>query len=165
MSDAEYISSLLRLTIDGIQTDTPKQLDNYYRKYDDNLPNAKNIEALFTKTMSSVKEILNNDLYSFRFFSRKNYIYTLFCYFLLIDNNLKNYTINNKVSLIKFDSTSDLCKVLSEIEYHLSSENEEDTLSVSFLRYHKIRTTNENERKLRLTVLLELLDRECSNNE
>ncbi len=163
MFDAEYVSILLRLTIDGIQTDTPTKLDNYYKKYDDNLPEVEKIEILFTETMSSLEEILNNELYSFQYFSRKNYLYTLFCYFLLLNGNLQNYTDDTTVPV--FSSTSDLCRVLSEIEYHLSLNDEEDELISSFSYNHKTRTTNENERKIRLKELLLLFNRESADDE
>ncbi|MBC1247359.1 DUF262 domain-containing protein [Listeria booriae] len=158
MSDAEYVSSLLILTMDGIKSDTPTKIDNYYIRYDDNLPGSERIEYLFNNTMEQLKNILDNELYTFKYFTKKNYLYTLFCYVLLTNGELENYKEEYQVTT---PNTLTLRNILLSIESLLSLERSESLEEVEeFIRLHKTRTTNEIERKQRLQILLNLMRRE-----
>ncbi|MDY0139269.1 MAG: DUF262 domain-containing protein [Candidatus Izemoplasmatales bacterium] len=155
MKDSEFISSLLILLNDGIKTETPKFLDEYYKKYDNDLPNYLELEQKCNEILDFLKLIYENQLFSTQIFSKYNYFYTLFAYTAIlkgylatdIDSNLlldlNDIAIKNKLE--------DLESVLENDEYLTNKKVQK------FIEYHKIRTTNETERKLRIKIFAELI--------
>lgn len=66
MKDIEFISELFLLSIHGIETSSKDLLDDYYVKYDDEIPNEKEIRKKFDLNIDKIKK-LDLDIPSTRF--------------------------------------------------------------------------------------------------
>jgi hypothetical protein len=166
MNDSEFISSLVILLLNGITTETPSKIDEFYKNYDENFSDEDEIEIKFERIMRLCSEIFEMDLGS-GFFHRKNYFYTLFAAIFHQVFGINNFDgkRNNKFSDENINSNlKELKKKLIEFEskYEKFIEDNDANLSdVSFLttfeRNHVKRTTNEKERKERVNILLDYL--------
>jgi hypothetical protein len=164
MEDIEFVSSLLILTREGVVQDTPKKLDAYYAKYDEILPNSEDVENLFNNTMVIIENILSYDtLYEPSYFSKKNYMYTLFSYLLYKDRNLKDDEFITGIENIERQFEYDVVTLsfkIKEIESLISQSkmiDEKKLIVEKFVNLHKSRTTNEIERKERIVLFIKLL--------
>lgn len=159
MNDAEYISSLLILLREGVVHDTGSKIDNYYKKYDNELPNLEENEILFDDIMTKIKNIFDNEFSNIKFFNKKNYIYTLFGFLLLSENKLNNDNFISEryqeVVPSQIFNAAQIRRKINEMESEMSREEDFQTENISrFLYLHKVRTTNEAERKERLVIFL-----------
>jgi uncharacterized protein with ParB-like and HNH nuclease domain len=75
MLDVEFVSQLVIQLIDGITTDTPTKIDEYYKKYDENFENIDEIEFKMNRIRSVINGIFNDDIYQTKLFNNKNYFY------------------------------------------------------------------------------------------
>ena len=171
MADIELINSLIIVVIDGIITETPKKIDDYYTKYDEKFNNIDVIEKKILTIMSFVEQIFDNDTYQTRFFHTKVAIYTLFTsiYYLIYRDEEFNYKIFNENEIFNKDKNikSEILKKLI-----IGLENFESILIrvkngevkgekygkfKLFLNNHRTRTTSKKERIERVKFLLENL--------
>ncbi|GHI00630.1 DUF262 domain-containing protein [Neobacillus kokaensis] len=156
MVDAEYISSLLILLREGIVQDTPAKIDMYYKKFDNGMYDSEESEALFKEVMRDIKTLFDKTQINFRYINKKNYFYTLFAYQLLLKGKLRNtqYSIPNQYNGFMLD------KVLVELESQLSLDEDLRSEEMNqFLHLHSSRTTNENERKERVRIFSQFVER------
>ncbi len=163
MVDIEFLSSLIIVTIDGIIRDTPKIIDNYYKKYDADFDDSEKIESRFTTTMRLLVTVFENENFITKYFHRKNYFYTLFC--VLSDQiygipNLDGcrndeFSIDNINDNI-YKLISNLTEFEANYEKFMSGELFDDKKSsemVKFEQHHRTRTTNLSERIERIRIL------------
>jgi len=84
MVDIEFLSSLIIVTIDGIIRDTPKIIDNYYKKYDADFDDSEEIESRFTTTMRLLvtifEKILLPNTFTEKIISTHCFVYCLIRY-------------------------------------------------------------------------------------
>ena len=163
MQEAEFISNLLILIRDGITHETQTKMDSYYKKYDNELPDSRENEDTFNSLMYTYEELINNELFYSPHFIKKNYIYTLFAFYLLQNNQLQNIDFIQSVfedielEKIKELTQSDMINLIMLIDAHLNSDNNTVEILQKFKNHHKIRTTNEAERKERLIIFIKFV--------
>lgn len=172
MADIELINSFIVVTLDGIITETPSKVDNYYSKHDKTFDNIDEIENKISSVMSIIDLTFNSDIYSTKFFHTKVSLYTFFSamYFLLygedefsqykkinvddlfdLDNNIKFEVIKPYINKLK-DFESTLMRAIDgEIEGDTYKEYKH------FADNHKTRTTSKKERMDRVVFLLKNL--------
>jgi len=156
MMDAEYISSLLILIREGIVQDTPLKIDNYYKKFDNGMYDSEESETLFVEIMKDIKTLFDKSQINFKYLNKKNYFYTLFAYQLLLKGKLRNSEYACPDPMNSFM----LHKVLVELESQLSLD--EDLIREEmnqFAQLHSSRTTNEIERKERVRIFSQFVER------
>lgn len=160
MSDADFISSLLILFLNGIQTDTPSLIDKAYEineKISDDL--LEQIENTFNLFYRFCEEIFSTDLYVFKYFNKKNYIYTLFAYYLIAKNNplIKKHIKQDTV----FIESTELRRMLSLIELEIEANISLDATESKYFEFsnlHSRRTTNSVERVRRVSIFIDLIN-------
>ncbi|MGF0033133.1 DUF262 domain-containing protein [Bariatricus sp. SGI.154] len=78
MEDVEFISILLNVFINGIDSDTPTSIDKLYATYDKEFASFKDIKIKFDRVMLEIKEIYDYLNGNVKCFTSKLYFYTLF---------------------------------------------------------------------------------------
>lgn len=153
MLDVEFVSRLLRVIIEGIKTDTPKALDDFYGNYE-SLENLDEIDRKFNHVLGKMKEIFIDELYSTDYFNKPNYFFTLFCFILYQEYGIVNFDMEYR-NKKKFNYDS-LITDLTNLESYLDQEDSDKKYQL-FIELHKVRTTNERERLLRIDMLCHYL--------
>lgn len=161
MADAEFLSSLLILVIDGVKTDTPTSIDGYYKKYNNTtFDNGFEYVSKLENCLSFIDELFENN-FKARFFNKKVQFFTLFAaiyhikYNLGLEHEIQNIDISNS---LKFKN------ILTEIESNIDNINSDSTEESEYKRikvfidHHTIRTTNAPERKIRINWLVKEID-------
>ncbi len=164
MEDVEFISTLLNLTINGVETDSPSSIDKLYQKYDKVFSEYANIKNRFDQTMQLIRdfyEYLNDNVICF---TSKTYFYTLFAVIYHQMHGLSNlntlkrlehfsaqYILKNfslfMNSIIQFEYDYGMCINEDYQDHDLYAE------FIKFAKYHRTRTTNKTERIDRITFL------------
>jgi len=170
MADIELINSLIIVTLDGIITESPKKVDNYYTENDENFEKIEEVYRAITNVMTIIEQIFESSTYNTKFFHTKVSMYTLFTaiYFTIYGNNeYEKYKILDKNNLFDSDGNVKL-NIISMFINKL--ENFESTLLRAkngeiegdrykqyklFLDNHRTRTTSKKERTERVKFLLE----------
>lgn len=153
MLDVEFITRLLRVTIEGIKTDTPKALDDFYNKYE-SLENLDEIERQFNEVLKKIEDIFLNELFGTKYFDKPNYLFTLFCFVLNHTSGITNFD-NVYIDKASFDFEL-LSTKLNNLESYLDQEDS-GLKYQEFTQLHQVRTTNEKERIDRVDMLCQYL--------
>ncbi|WP_413524631.1 DUF262 domain-containing protein [Carnobacterium divergens] len=153
MLDVEFVSRLLRIIIEGVKTDTPKALDDFYGKYE-NLENLDEIDRKFNNVCERIQKLFVNELFSTNYFDKPNYFFTLFCFIFDYEYGIVNFEkeYNGKTN---FDYGS-LITDLNNLESYLDQDDSNSKFQ-KFVDFHKVRTTNEKERTIRIDMLSQYL--------
>jgi hypothetical protein len=160
MLDVEYFSSIIIHMIDGIISESPKTIDNYYKRYDTVLNNLELIEKRIDNIFSVLIDLFDNALFQTKIFHRKNYLFTIFCtlnheiYGLLeIERNdhFNEQNISNNTQLL----TDKLMEFESNYERFLNGDYYSDDIEkfIVFEQNHRTRTTSSKERTERIKIL------------
>lgn len=162
MEDVEFISTLINLCLNNIQTDTPASIDKLYEKYDKSFNEFGTAKTKLDNVIAFVEEILVFFNGKSKIFCRKVYFYTLFATILH-----QMYGIDN-FSVIRLEEYSEdnistniytLCEHISSFEtefIHTLSKARtggEDSQYLQFDKHHRTRTTSKNEREERIAIL------------
>lgn len=157
MADSEFLSSLLILTIDGIIAESSAVIDNYYKQYDQKFEDLiEKIEKL-KFCFSYIESIFELNLRP-KFFNKKVAFYTLFAVVLHSQYRIRN--ADNDLPTLDLSDKVKFKTAISEIESKIDGIKDSDMPQEEFKRYtrfielHKIRTTNQKERKERIRWLL-----------
>lgn len=153
MLDVEYISRLLRVIIEGIKTDTPKALDDFYNRYE-SYNQIEEVEKEFNDVFDTIQEIFNKEGIYSGHFSKPNYLFTLFCLIYHDKYGIEDYNF----SLSKKLNYNTLGTKLNNLESYLSKDNLSE-VEEKFINLHKSRTTNEPERLERIEMFIRYIDR------
>lgn len=161
MDDSEFISQLINLSVNGISSDTPNNLDKIYAKYDEKFIERDEVEEKFDRTMDLIQEIYSYLNGNVKCFTSKTYFYTLFAFIynqlfglrgcsLARINEFSNENFNFPLlinRIIFFENTFNDCfrNDNTESPYYLQI--------IQFERLHKTRTTNKPEREIRIAIL------------
>lgn len=167
MEDVEFISILLNVFINGIDSDTPTSIDKLYATYDKEFASFKDIKIKFDRVMLEIKEIYDYLNGNVKCFTSKLYFYTLFVALVhqmygieKVDiYRLEAYSVekiekNREVLLnrvIQFENDFENC-VLDEDE-----RNPQYLEFSTFAKNHRTRTTNKIERTERVKFLSDYL--------
>lgn len=165
MADVDFMNSLVIHLIDGIITDSNSKTDSYYKKYDKEFAINEEIESKLNHIFYIIEDIFYNNLFNTKVFYRKNYFWTLFTVlnhqlFGSLDADIPRIpefseeTISNNIqSLI-----AKLSLFESELlNYEFDSDEFVSQKLIEFEKYHRIRTTSKDERKIRIKILTEYL--------
>ncbi len=166
MQDAELVSGLAMLTIDGVLTETPTVINSYYKKYDDKFETLDIIEDQLMAVTAVIGELIDDHDFQTRFFHRKVAFYTLYAFLSHQMFGLPACELS-RIDQLSADAilgnTGKLKNILTEFESYLERAqapadqqtlDEEAQIRFSkFLDYHKSRTTSAKERRLRIQFL------------
>jgi len=171
MIDVEFINSLIINTFQGIISETPNIIDNYYKKFDNLFPNQEEVEDKFDFIFNVIKAIFEIPIFSTKLFNKKGYLYTLFSFLnhqiyrnlnkeIPFYNEYSQDNIFNNLNVL----TNKLQNFESQILLTISSEDlkkEADFNTLSILKFdknHRTRTTSQTERLERIKILAEFLN-------
>lgn len=163
MEDVEFISMLINVFINGIDSDTPTSIDKLYLKYDKEFKDFNEIKIKMDGTMDVIDKIYNYLNGNVKCFTSKLYFYTLFVTlanqlyglkdveiyrlqqfsYMHINDNMEK--LNNQI--IQFENDFEDCVINEDDKSPLFSE-----FSV-FAKNHRTRTTNKIERTQRVKFL------------
>jgi hypothetical protein len=148
MLEAELASELFIQLIDGIQD--RKVLENYYKKYDDELPNKSYLEKEFKNNIDQIADIIKNDIINSNFRNRPLY-YSLFG----VINELRNDGLIKKSTISKINS----------VLYNLDSILDSDPADIrpSYYKFYDASTkhvTDLSARKIRHKLLKQFIVKE-----
>lgn len=172
MADIEFMNSLIIVALDGIITESPKKIDDYYANNDEVFERIDEVYKKLTTVMAIIEQIFDTTTYSTKFFHTKVSMYTLFTsiyfmiyshpeysqYHVLKENNLFDNEGNIELNIIKT-----LINQLENFESTLirakngEIEGERYKSYKLFLDNHRTRTTSKKEREERVRFLLENL--------
>lgn len=166
MSDAELISSLIILSLDGIITETPTGINKYYKRYDEKFEKSCEVEFRIKEIIRIIEDLFQKQQFQTRFFHRKVAFYTLFALIYHQMFGLKQCDFPRKEQLFSknfFKNIASFKHALEEFESYVERAQvipKEQTLPKDkqiefsrFLDYHKSRTTSAKERRLRIQFL------------
>lgn len=167
MLDVEFISSLINIFINGIDTDTASSIDKLYSSYDKDFREFSKIKIKFDNVMQEIKyiyEYLNGNV---KCFTSRLYFYTLFA---ALTHQLYGIDHLNIFRLPEYeaDQIEDYREMLLErviqfendYEVCVIEEDEKSDLYYDFQKFaknHQTRTTNKNERQERIKFLSDYL--------
>lgn len=171
MEDVEFISVLLNVFINGIDSDTPNSIDKLYSKYDKDFCEFESIKEKVDVIMGEITTIYDYLNGNVKCFTSKLYFYTLFVTLAHQIYGLKNVDIyrspdfsyvnlgkNRKILLDK------IIQFENEFEQCVIDENENSSLFLSFNTFaknHRTRTTNRVERIQRVKFLSDYITGVC----
>jgi len=161
MADSEFLSSLLMLCIDGVISESASAIDGYYKRFDQIFENAFEYLEQLDFCFNYIESLYENNLRT-KFFNKKVPFYSLFSVILHLQYGAKNITfdtVNIDLSnIIKFkNAISEIESKIDRIE-DSSIPQDEYKSYIRFIEIHKIRTTNQKERKERVYWLLKELE-------
>lgn len=167
MEDVEFISMLLNVFINGIDSDTPTSIDKLYSKYDKDFCEFIGIKHKFDIMMAEISAIYRYLNGNVKCFTSKQYFYTLFValthqvfgiegldIYRLPQYTFENINENREILLdriIQFENEYEQCVI---------NENEDNPLFVGFALFaknHRTRTTNRIERIQRVKFLSDFI--------
>lgn len=164
MDDVEFVSVLINLCLNGIDSDTPKSIDLLYQKYDESFIEFETVSSNFKKTIVVIDKVFDYLNSNNNCFTTKVYFYTLFAaiynqLFGLNNSTLKRSPLLNCESIdtniqYLFDKMISFVNCFEKYVVYDSSET--DNIKLAFLKFaknHKTRTTNKNERTERIAFL------------
>lgn len=79
MAESELVADLLIAVLAGIRRGSGAEITEFYRRYDDELPDTEMLEERFRGTMRAIQELLCEELASSPF-RRRPLFYSLFCF-------------------------------------------------------------------------------------
>lgn len=163
MHDAELVTSMIVVLVDGIVGETPTYIDNVYAKYDREFLQSDIIEEKISSGMDvimSLYDYLNGNVGCF---SNKNYFFTLYCTVInqmygipsikLSRNPLFSVDSIGKNKVILYNT---IIQFIHDYEININDKDNKNGLYYEFsefARHHKQRTTSKAERIERVTFL------------
>ena len=143
--------------MDGCTTESPAQLDKYYKEYDKGFENASLIEDNIKKAFRFVDSIYGFVEENIFVFKNKNYLYDLIGYYLVATGVI---TLRN-CSEFELPKTDYLADKLINFHYILEKlkskkSNKEDFSNeiINYERNHKVHSTAKESREDRIEFLI-----------
>lgn len=165
MRDAELITSMIILLIDGIVSETPTSVDKIYEKYDVSFENNNSIEESVVKIMDVLERVYDYYDGNLGCLTNKNYFFSLYACIAnqmfgivngdeLIRNSLySEENITRNIDELQSDVAKFLNDYSSKIENAADSKQPVDAEWADFKKNHGSRTTNKEERIKRIAFL------------
>lgn len=170
MNDVEFINSIVILLIDGIITETPSKIDNYYKKYDNEFKNLSENEIKLDYIFSVLYKIFENPIFQTKTFHRKGYLYTLISFLSqqFYNNLVESISLYPEYNIANIDKNlNKLINSIMEFESNFiqittaKEKLEDDNNYVDYFileKNHKTRTTSVSERIERVSILSKYLN-------
>lgn len=165
MRDAELITSMIILLIDGIVSETPTSVDKIYEKYDVSFEENNHIENSVIKIMDVLEKVYEYFDGNLGCLANKNYFFTLYAcianqmFGITNSNSLtRNFVYNEENIIGNIDKLNDdvaefLNDYSSKVGDAADSKQAVDAEWADFKKNHGSRTTNKEERIKRITFL------------
>lgn len=163
MKDAELITSMIILLIDGVVSETPKSVDAIYEKYDAVFDDDGIIEDKIISAMDIIDKVYAYFNGNLGCLSNKNYFFTFFAVIIHQMFGIKGLTIHrnslfeNNAIAGNIDALFNCCgKFLNSYASKVTDLTAGQSMEViwtEFKRNHSARTTNKDERVSRISFL------------
>lgn len=166
MSDVEFMNSFVIHLLDGIVTDSNQKTDSYYKKFDKEFNFEDEIENKINRIFSIIEEIFYDNIFNTKIFYRKNYFWTLITtlnhqlYGTLDSDIPRNPQFEDNYFDGNINSFMSKLSLFESALLDYEFENDDNFVSqelIEFEKYHRIRTTSKEERKIRIKILSENL--------
>lgn len=167
MEDVEFISILLNVFINGIDSDTPTSIDKLYAMYDKEFASFKDIKVKFDRVMLEIREIYDYLNGNVKCFTSKLYFYTLFVTLVHQMYGIEKVEIYRleaySAEIIERNRERLLNRIIqfeNDFENCVIDEDEKNPLYLEFSTFaknHRTRTTNKIERTERVKFLSDYL--------
>jgi len=132
--------------LDGIKSETPRIVNEFYKKYDDEFPAAESIQSRFLEIIDAITKIYDRG-YVLTYFNRPRYFYTLFVCF--------DKALTEKDRVLDYDK---IIENLSKLETALNETTDSIIKEAARIKeLHFIRTTNMRERIERVGLVYEVV--------
>ena len=163
MRDAELITSMIILLIDGIVSETPTSVDKVYEKFDATFDEDGTIEDRLVKAMSVIDKVYTYFNGNLGCLSNKNYFFTF--YSVIVHQMFgipgldiqRNTSFEEKNIINDIDSVYDICGYfLNDYALKASDISSGQTMEAEwaeFKRNHSARTTSKSERTSRISFM------------
>lgn len=159
MSDVELTTELVIASLDGIQKKDNKLIESYYKKYDDEFPQKKEIESNFRKTIDTIDNVYGEFLPN-SIFRGSPLFYSLYCLIYDLLFGLKDS--ENEIRIQEKDYGK-IRNALEELESFLefASEDKEEVPKEirDFIEDYTRHTTAESVRKRRHKFLTSSIEK------
>jgi len=142
MQEVEFVSDLIILILDGVQTRTSKLLDEYYKKFDNKEFDNKTVKD-FEECITIISELYKDSLKT-SFFNNKPSFYILFGVIYDLKSSQNNLIKNNNLPKLK--------NILDSIENLIENKENYEKYN-SFIDAFKIHTTNKKERSYAINFI------------
>lgn len=159
MRDAELITSMVIIMLEGIVSETPGLVDKIYEKYDSSFENEATIEEKYYRTMEVLTEIYSYFNGNLNCLTNKNYFFTLFSVIfhqMYGINGLeieRNQFFNKDAIKNNINKLLDCCVLFLTDYSNLTSGYTVNSDWVEFKKNHSMRTTSKKERVNRISFL------------
>jgi len=163
MRDAELITSMIILLMDGIVSETPTSVDRVYEMYDSDFDENGTIENEVVSIMNVIERVYSYFNGQLGCLSNKNYFFTFFCVMANQLYGIKDINIGRNNLFLKetveseFDALCHCCgSFLNEYALNITDVESNQAIKVEwseFKRNHSARTTSKPERIKRITFM------------
>lgn len=163
MRDAELITSMIILLVDGIVSETPTSIDKIYEKYDASFDENGEIENRIVVTMDVIDKVYEYYNGNLGCLSNKNYFFTFYAVMVHQMFGINGLTIKRNPEFAEkainsnIDALFDVCgKFLNDYTTKVSNISSSQTMEAEwadFKRNHSARTTSKNERTRRISFM------------
>lgn len=163
MKDAELVTSMIVLLIDGIVSETPSSIDKVYEKYDASFDEDGTVEKKLVSIMDVVGKVFSYFDGTLGCLSNKNYFFTFYAVvahqlFSIKDSQLKRNElfkhdcIFNNLGAFYNDCGNFLNDYALKVE-ELPSNKSPEPRWAEFKKNHSMRTTSKSERLNRISFM------------
>ncbi len=149
MTEAEYTAELVITMIDGVQTQNAKNTEDYYKDFEEKLPQSEKYTKQFREIMDNISEIYKDELKNSQF-NRKPMFYSLFSILYHFKYGLKNNS-SKRVEILK----KDYPKVRSALDFvdDIINDTDKHKTYQKFIDAVEEHTTNLAQRKIRFNFI------------
>jgi len=155
MADLEFLSVLAQTTLQGITTETQKDINAFYDKNDKEFSDSNELFTKITYVFGLLDDVFTKMERDESYVFSKTYLYTIFCWIYNAKYGLKELDLPSGKNGI---NTKDISRVLLGLDYALGKIKLNDEKAVEdldileFERLHRVRTTSKNERIQRVKL-------------
>lgn len=160
MQDMEFVSTIYILAISGCTTETPSQIDKYYKDYNENFTDSDKIKDSILYAFQYIDSIsqYTDDIFVLK---NKNYMYDLLGYIFVAQNviSLDEYSSFDlpRPDIIA-DKLTQLNYILEDIKKKHFDRSIIDSAILDYERNHKVHSNSKDSRIARISFLLEYLN-------
>lgn len=163
MKDAELITSMVILLVDGIVSETPTSIDNIYEKFDSSFDDDGVVENRFISAMNIIDKVYYYFDGNLGCLSNKNYFFTFFSVIVHQMFGINGFKISRNVNFSEnfisenIDALYSRCgNFLNDYTAKVSDISSGQTMEADwaeFKRNHSARTTSKKERISRISFM------------
>ncbi|MGX4593626.1 DUF262 domain-containing protein [Leuconostoc sp. JNUCC 76] len=156
MNDAAFVNSLIIFLLNGYVEETPKFIDNVYKKYDVDFDNVLQVKERMFAIIQYIELLFNSVNRNIEPFDNKNYLFTLFAT-IAEQNESEKYELSEETKKNMVKNFRNFISLWSSDEKELTPEVQ--NMISEFKQLNTRRTTSKLSREKRVIILRKILFR------